>query len=122
MEAAWAKEGRIVVQRPGAEDYGVELAAPPDASRLQARVVGSDRPRAVRDAGRDKDQETIWCGQFDRLRAMVAEGGGAIEIERAFAPGEQAVKTIPMPSPRGQTVEIEGRPSAKPRARSLPRG
>ena len=82
MDAAWANDGRIVVRRPGTEDYGVELAAPADVSRLQARLVGSDRPQAPRDAARDRDQETIWCGQFDQLRAIVAGEGGRIEIER----------------------------------------
>jgi hypothetical protein len=103
MDAAWAKNGRIVVRRPGAEDYGVELAAPVDVSKLQTRLVGSDRPRTPRDAARDKDQETIWCGQFDKLRAIVAGEGSRIEIERALAPGEHAVKTVVMPMP----VEVE---------------
>ena len=119
MEAAWANDGRIVVQRPGVWDYGVELAAPPDASRLQARVVGSDRPRTARNAERDEDQETIWCGEFDRLLATVAEGGSLIELEHARAPGEQAVKTISLPSARGgEAVEIEARPFSKLQSRS----
>jgi hypothetical protein len=98
MDAASAKDGRIVVRRPGSEDYGVELAAPADAPRLQARLVGSDRPKAPHDAARDKDQETIRRGQFDRLRAIVSGEGSRIEIERALAPGEQAVKTVAMPA------------------------
>jgi hypothetical protein len=98
MEAAWAKEGRIVVRRPGTDDYGVELAAPVDASRMQARLVGSDQPSSPRNAMRDKDQETIWCGQFDQLRSVLADRGGHVEIERALPAGEQAVKTISLPS------------------------
>lgn len=118
MEAAWARDGRVVVRRPGIEDYGVELAAPADASRLQTRLVGSDRPRVPRNAARDKDQETIWCGQFDHLRALVAESGASIQVERAIAPGEQAVKTVAMPLVPAASVEAElprsGRSQARP--------
>lgn len=96
MEAAWAKDGRIVVRRPGTADYGVEFAAPADALRMQARLVGSDQPSSQRNAMRDKDQETIWCGQFDQLRKVLASGGGHVEIERALTPGEQSVKTVSM--------------------------
>jgi hypothetical protein len=116
MDAAWAEDGRIVVRRPGAEDYGVELAAPADLSRPQARLVGSDRPQAPRDAARDTDQETIWCGQFNQLRAIVAGEGGRIEIERALAPGEQAVKTVTMPAAQAEieashTTQLRARPA-----------
>jgi hypothetical protein len=37
MGTAWTRNGRFVVKKPNATDYGVELAAPEDASRLQVR-------------------------------------------------------------------------------------
>ncbi|MGU3327131.1 hypothetical protein ACLBXB_09360 [Methylobacterium mesophilicum] len=117
MEAAWAKEGRIVVRRPGTDDYGVEFAAPADASRMQARLVGSDRPSSPRNAKRDKDQETIWCGQFDQLRSVLANHGGQVEIERALPPGEQAVKTIKLTS-ASLSAEVK---ITKAQTRALPR-
>jgi len=94
MATVWARDGRLVVRKPGVEDYGVELGAPADASRLQVRVVGSDRPVTRRDATRDRDQETLWCGQFDELRALIAAQGGEIVVERALEPGAQLVKTV----------------------------
>jgi hypothetical protein len=94
MATVWARDGRLVVRKPGVEDYGVELGAPVDASRLQVRVVGSDRPVTRRDATRDRDQETIWCGQFNELRAVIAAQGGEIVLERALEPGAQPVKTV----------------------------
>ncbi|TFZ55602.1 hypothetical protein E4V01_22045 [Methylorubrum sp. Q1] len=117
MEAAWAKEGRIVVRRPGTDDYGVEFAAPADASRMQARLVGSDRPSSPQNANRDKDQETIWCGQFDELRSVLADHGGHVEIERALPAGEQAVKTISLTS-ASPSAEVK---ITKPQTRALPR-
>ena len=59
MATAWAPDGRLVVRKPGATDYGLELGAPSDVARLQVRLVGSDRPLLLRDAQRDRDMETI---------------------------------------------------------------
>jgi hypothetical protein len=94
METAWAREGRLVITRPGRSDYGVELGAPADASRLQFRLVGSEAPSMPRTASRDKDEEAIWCSEFERLRALISTQGGSVELERVVAPGVQAVKSI----------------------------
>jgi hypothetical protein len=51
MATAWARDGRVVIRKP-ATDYGVEVAAPPDVSRLQVRHVGSARPSPLRDVQR----------------------------------------------------------------------
>lgn len=97
MASAWERDGRIVVRKPGAADYGVELGAPADAARLQVRLVGSAQPSAPRDARRDADQETIWCSEFDQLRAGLASAGGEVIIERALRPGEQPLRSVAMP-------------------------
>src|SRR5215831_7377274 len=55
---------RLVIRKPDATDYGVELGAPPDMSRLQVRLVGSARPS--RNVQRDRDMETTWCSEFSR--------------------------------------------------------
>lgn len=99
METAWIRDGRVVVRRPGTSDYGVELGAPADAARMQVRLVGSDQPSAPRDARRDADQETIWCSDFDRLRAALSASGSEIVLERALEAGVQPVKTVSMPTP-----------------------
>jgi hypothetical protein len=99
METARIREGRVVVRRPGTSDYGIELGAPADAARMQVRLVGSDQPSAPRDAGRDADQETVWCSDFDRLRATLSASGSEIVLERALEAGVQPVKTVSMPAP-----------------------
>ncbi|MFC7665249.1 hypothetical protein ACFQWF_24910 [Methylorubrum suomiense] len=66
---------------------------------------------------RDKDQETIWCGQFDQLRSVLADRGGHVEIERALPAGEQAVKTISLPS-ESPSAEVK---ITRPQTRVLPR-
>ena len=98
VASAWERDGRLVVRKAGAFDYGVELGAPADAVRLQVRLVGAARPAAPRNARRDADQETIWCSEFDRLRENLAAEGSELQIERALQPGEQPVRTVAMPS------------------------
>lgn len=93
METAWAEDGRLVVAKPGATDYGVELAGPPDASRLQMRVVGAELPASPRSRERDTEQETIWCGDVTELLDSVARAGTAITIERALPVGAQPLGT-----------------------------
>ena len=99
METAWIREGRVVVRRPNTSDYGIELGAPADAARMQVRLVGSDQPSAHRDARRDAEQETVWCSDFDRLRAALSASGSEIVLERALEAGVQPVKTVSMPAP-----------------------
>jgi len=103
MATAWVEGGRIVVQKPGSPDYGVELGAPADASRFQVRLVGAETPAAPRSPERDRDQETIWCQDFERLRRLVAQDGGETTLERAQPAGEVPVKTVPLAA--GGTAE-----------------
>lgn len=117
MATAWARDGRIVVCKPGAQDYGVELGAPSDASRLQVRLVGSDHPHAARSTRRDADQEAIWCGEFDRLKASLAASGNELVIERALEPGAQVVRTVALPATRSEERTVR---QAAPTQRKLP--
>jgi hypothetical protein len=94
MATAWTQNGRLIVKKPNATDYGVELAAPEDASRLQVRLVGAANPASARDPVRDRDQEAMWCSDFGKLRELVAASGGDVLIERALAVGVQPVKTV----------------------------
>jgi hypothetical protein len=94
MATAWTRSGRLVVKKPNATDYGVEAAAPEDASRLQVRLVGAVNPASARNPVRDRDQEAMWCSEFGKLGELVAAAGGDVVIERALAVGAQPVKTV----------------------------
>ena len=97
MSTAWAQDGRLVIRKPDDTDYGIELGASPDVSRFQVRLVGSERPSAMRDARRDRDMETIWCSEFTRLQELLAASGDKVVIERAVEVGVQPVKTVAFP-------------------------
>lgn len=94
MATAWARDGRLVVRKPGMTDYGVELAAPADTARLQVRLVGAQTPMQSRSAARDRDHEASWCAEFGALQALLAERGDDLRIERAIEMGVQPVKTV----------------------------
>jgi hypothetical protein len=43
---------------------------------------------------RDRDMEAIWCGEFERLQALIAKDGGNIEIKAAKPVGAVPIKII----------------------------
>ncbi|ALK32317.1 hypothetical protein [Burkholderia plantarii] len=91
MSTAWAKDGRVVVKKSSLPGYGVEVGGQAQVGRLQVRAVSLT---ANRDVARDKDVETLWCGEFGRLQALLAEHGDDLLIERAMGVGEVPLKVV----------------------------
>lgn len=91
MATAWAKNGRVVVKKPSLPGYGVEIGGQAQAGRLQVRAVSLV---ANRDVARDKDVETLWCGEFGRLQALLAQHGDDLLIERAMGVGEVPLRVV----------------------------
>lgn len=115
MNTAWIKDGRVILRKPGVADYGVEIGAPADASRLQVRLVGALHPKSPRSRERDRDQETIWCSEFHQLQALVGRSNGSMVIEKALEVGAVAVKSIDLGEAGGGIAE----PKKEKQARSL---
>ncbi|HBO2409319.1 hypothetical protein [Pseudomonas aeruginosa] len=91
MATAWAQTGRVVLRKPATPGYGVEVGGKADNGRLQLRAITLN---ANRDSQRDRDIETLWCGEFQRLQALLAAQGGELSVERALGVGEVALKEI----------------------------
>ena len=91
METAWADSGRVVLKKPSLPGYGVEIGGAADATRLQVRAVALS---AGRDTGRDRDVETIWCGDFGKLQVLISDKGGAITIEKSVSIGASPLKVL----------------------------
>ncbi|HCF4370634.1 TPA: hypothetical protein NIE58_000043 [Pseudomonas aeruginosa] len=91
MATAWAQTGRVVLRKPATPGYGLEVGGKADNGRLQLRAVALN---ANRDSQRDRDIETLWCGEFQRLQALLAAQGGELSVERALGVGEVALKEI----------------------------
>ncbi|GHC97269.1 hypothetical protein [Novosphingobium pokkalii] len=91
MVTAWATEGRLVLRSGSRPDYGVEVSG---ADRVQMKPVAFERGGVGPDAARDRDAETIWCGDVSRLQATLSEQGGALQIERALPIGAVPLKRV----------------------------
>lgn len=91
MSTAWAEAGQVVLRKPATPGYGVEVGGSADTGRLQVRAVALTRER---DTTRDRDIETLWCGDFTRLQALLEDQGDALLIERALAVGEVPLKEV----------------------------
>lgn len=94
MATAFANGEAVVMRHANTPGFGLEMSGPPEAHRLQMRVVAFSPPGASRDSSRDRDVELQWCGNLDRLSEFLAASGGEIAIERATAAGSVALKVI----------------------------
>jgi hypothetical protein len=92
MATAWTKNGRVVLRKPANHDYGVELTGGGDAANIQMRVVTSNG--SARTTTRDRDAETIWCGDVDKLRQALSLAGADFAIERALPIGAAPLKVV----------------------------
>jgi hypothetical protein len=103
MATAWVDKGQVVLRKAANPGYGVELSG--GADLLQVRAVGIGGSGEARDNSRDRDMEEIWCGEFDRLKKLVAKAGGSVAIESARPVGQFPLKVVHDPNARH---EIEG--------------
>lgn len=102
METAWVKDGRVVLQKPGVFDYGVEVGGNPSAG-VQIRTVAFAPIGTQRTATKDVEAETEFCGEFAKLKQAIHAGGGEIKIVKALGVGTSPLRVVPQP----QTVEEE---------------
>jgi hypothetical protein len=91
------QDGRIVVQNINDPNYGIELGIPANSSRMQVRVVAFREPDEASGAHsrvRDKEVETKWCSEFQKLRALLEAKGLNSKLEHAATAGELPVKAV----------------------------
>ncbi|MET4763759.1 hypothetical protein ABH975_006836 [Bradyrhizobium ottawaense] len=114
MATAWVQNGQIVIRKAANPGYGVELLGGPRSDLLQVRAVGIGSSAEARDASRDHDMETIWCGEFDRLKALVAEAGGNVTMEFARPVGRFPLKIVSDPGASQEAEIVERSRRARP--------
>lgn len=91
MDTQWVKDGRLVLRNPSTPGYGIELAGKAEAARMQVRAV---KLTSENDHHRDKDIETLWCGDFTKLQQWLAKQGSDLIIEKALPVGAVALKSV----------------------------
>jgi hypothetical protein len=94
MSTTWVADGRLVLRSATRPDYGVELAGGTEGGRMQMRAVAFETAGQGPDPSRDRDAETIWCGDVTGLDKRLASIGGGLVIERALAVGATPLKRI----------------------------
>lgn len=105
MATAWTKNNRVVLRKPASYDYGIELSGGGDAARIQVRVVASNG--SARTKTRDRDAETIWCGDVDKLRRALSQVGTDLAIEKALPIGATPLKLVPQEELRSSQTSSE---------------
>ncbi|KTC32552.1 hypothetical protein AO265_36955 [Pseudomonas sp. ABAC61] len=106
MATAWAESGKVVLRKSATPGYGVEVGGKADNGRLQVRAVALDPQR---DKGRDRDIETIWCNEFQRLQALLKDSGGELLIERALGVGEVPLKEATVMGEEREAASLQQR-------------
>lgn len=98
MTTAWAEDGRIVIQKPNEKGYGIELGSVSDAEKFQIQLVSLEQSDEVGKISRDRDQETIWCSEFDKLQTLLEKSGSELIIEKAIPAGVKRLKQVQLAS------------------------
>ena len=96
LETALVKGGRLVLRRPGEDEYAVELVADAELNQLQTALVRySDTAEMTeQQKRRDREREERWCEDHGRLREQLAARGFESQFKMRLRPGEHPVKVI----------------------------
>jgi hypothetical protein len=94
MSTAWVSGGRVVLRKAASPGYGVELSGGSQSELLQVRAVAFGNLTETRDTSRDRDIETIWCGEFERLQSLIAKDGGSLALLHARPVGQFPLKIV----------------------------
>lgn len=92
MTTTKAQDGKLVLRSAARPDYGVEVG--PAGERMQMRPVAFDAGGVGPDPARDRDAETIWCGDVSALQERLDEIGGGLVIEKSTPIGATPLKRI----------------------------
>ena len=84
METAWVKDGRIVMRRASNPAMGVEIKG---SEPLQFRPVRFGAAESKGDRSRNREIETVWCSDFDKLCNQLLAQQGELKIDQALAVG-----------------------------------
>jgi hypothetical protein len=104
LSTAWVSDGKVILRKADRPDYGVEISGGAAAERFQMRAVAFAGADGGPDLSRDRDAETLWCGDVTALKADLAQAGGDLVIEKALAIGATPLKRIEIV---GQTIGVE---------------
>jgi hypothetical protein len=94
METAAPQDGKVVLRRAANAEMGVEVAGIHGGGRVQFRPVRFGSSASAGDQRKDRDIETIWCSDFERLKEKISRANGNVEVQHVRAVGEVPVLVI----------------------------
>jgi len=100
MSTATPEDGRLLMRSAARPGYGVEVNSAGSSGRMQMRPVAFDNGGHGPDPARDKDAETIWCGDVSKLQEHFNTIGGGLSIEKALPVGAVALKRVELADAR----------------------
>ena len=113
METARVKEGKLVMRRAANPQMGVEVKSAVGADQVQFRPVRFGTAGMKGDRANDRQIETLWCADFDKLHKRVQAEKGDFKVDKATPVGAVEVLFIAEPeSPdtrRGTTGPLKSR-------------
>jgi hypothetical protein len=96
METALVQGGRLVLRRPGEEEYAVELVTDPALNQVQTALVryAETAEMTEQQKRRDREREEHWCEDHAQLREAMAARGFESQFKMRLRPGEHPVKVV----------------------------
>jgi hypothetical protein len=92
MTTQVAGDSRLILRSASRPDYGVEVS--PAGAKMQMRPVAFEGEGLGPDPARDRDAETIWCGDVTSLQASLAKVGTGLQIEKSLPVGAVPLKRM----------------------------
>lgn len=102
METAWASNGNVTLRSARRAAYGVKVSGGAEGGPLQLRAIGYGQRGVERDVARDRDAETLWCSDFDALKAQVAAAGGDLSVNVAVPAGQVPLEIVEEAAPESR--------------------
>lgn len=115
MSTSFVDDGHLVLRSASRPDYGVEVHTAADSERMQMRPVAFEADGAGPDPARDRDAETLWCGDVAVLQQALADAGSQLVIEKSLPIGATPIKRIAEKGAAGSS----SREAPNPKQRSL---
>lgn len=121
LQTAFAKGGRLLLQKDEQTDYAVEVVADAALDRIQTSMVrfAADSEMTEDRRLRDREEEGHWCQDHARLRRKLEERGWESGFVMQRPAGEHPVRVI-VDQKRAARQKATQSVEVRPRARKAP--
>lgn len=96
LETAVVRAGKVMIRKPGSEEYAVEMVVNPEMSLLQTAMVrfADTADLSEQQRLRDIEHEESWCGDHARLREELTRRGFDAAFKLKLPSGQHPVRIV----------------------------